>query len=135
LDDGSVPSGRHKWAFAALALAAYRGGDAEKAVGWIRKCQEAEGYADAPEVQALALSLLAMAQHQFGQPQEARKALAQASALVDEHVPKLASGELGGSWHDWLIVQILRREAAKLTDASTKDPTPEAKGTANPKTE
>ena len=134
LDEGSAPTWLYKWGFAALAQAAYRAGDAEKAVGWIHKCQEAQGYADAPAVQALVLSLLAMAQHQLGNRDEASEALVQADTLVDEHLRKLASGEFKG-WHDWLIAEVLRREATELIARPAKEPTPEAKATANPKTE
>jgi hypothetical protein len=138
LDEGSASSGFYKWGYATRALAAYRAGDADKTVHWIRKSQESQGYADEPRVQALALSLLAMAQHQLGQPEEAREALAQVDELIDERLPKLATGELGAGWHDWLIAQILRREAAGLVAGSTKDlpPEPDATdATADPKTE
>ena len=134
LDDGPAPAWFHKWGFATLALAAYRAGKAEEAIQWIRRCQEAQEYDKTPALQALGLSLLAMAQHQLGHAQEGRQALAQATALIDQYLPKLAGGELGAE-HNWLIAQILRREAAELTAGPTEDPTPEAKATPNPKTE
>jgi tetratricopeptide (TPR) repeat protein len=122
LDDGLVPSARNKWTFAVLALAAYRSAEADKTLHWIHKSQQSQGYAEEPRVQVLALLLLAMAQHQLGQTGEASQAFAEASALIEEHLPKLATGELGGAWHDWLIAEILRREAAKLIAGLTQAP-------------
>jgi tetratricopeptide (TPR) repeat protein len=135
LDDGLVPSARSKWTFTVLALAAYRSAEANKTVHWIRKSQQSQGYAEEPRVQVLALLLLAMAQHQLGQSEEASQALAEASALIAEHLPKLAIGELGGSWHDWLIAEILRREAAKVIAGLTEHPSPEASTASNVKTD
>jgi hypothetical protein len=86
-------------------------------------------------IPALALSLRAMAQHQLGQAEEASKALAEATSLVEGHLPRLATGELGGGWHDWLIPEILRREAAGLINGPTKDPTPEPDAAAPPRTD
>jgi hypothetical protein len=37
-----------------------------------------------------------------------------AEELIDRKLPTLAGGKLGGSWHDWLIAEILRREAEKM---------------------
>ena len=55
-----------------------------------------------------------MAQHQLEQPQDAQKALTEATDLIDTHMPKLATGELGHNWHNWLTAEILRREAQAL---------------------
>ena len=109
--------------------------EADKTVHWIHKSQQSQGYAEEPRVQTLALLLLAMAQHQLGQTEEASQAFAEASALIEEHLPKLATGELGGGWHDWLIAEILRREAAKLIAGLRERPSPEANTASNVKTD
>lgn len=44
-------------------------------------------------------------------------------------------GQAGGAWHDWLIAEVLRREAAELIAGPTEAPTPEAKAGPTPKTE
>ncbi len=134
LDDASAQAWFYKYGYTTRALAAYRAGDAAKAIESVHKAQESEGYADRPSVQALALSLLAMAQHELGNTQDARQALAQASDLTDQYLPKLASGELGNTWPDWLIAQILQAEAAEKI-AAPRSPTPEAKAETGPKTE
>jgi tetratricopeptide (TPR) repeat protein len=134
LDDASAPVWFCKYGYTTRALAAYRAGNADKAVQSVHKAQESQGYADSPSVQALALSLLAMAQHELGNTQDARQALAQATDLTDQYLPKLPGGELGYAWPDWLIANILHAEAAEKI-ARTKAPTPEAKPEPNPKTE
>jgi hypothetical protein len=135
LDDGSASSWFYKWGCGTRALAAYRAGDADKAVHWIHKTQESQGYAGEPSAQALALSVLAMAQHRLGQTAEARQMLEQANGLIDAHLPRLDPGELADTWHDWLIAEIIRGEAAELIAGPTKDLTPEAQATPDPKTE
>jgi WD40 repeat protein/predicted TPR repeat methyltransferase len=135
LDDGSASNWFYMWGYGTRALAAYRAGDADKAVHWIHKSQESQGYAGEPSAQALALSVLAMARHRLGQTAEARQTLEQATGLIDAYLPRLAPSELSDTWHDWLIAEIVRREAAELIARATKDPTPEAEVTADPKTE
>ena len=41
--------------------------------------------------------------------------------LIDEYLPKLPSGELDSRWPNWLIAQILHREAEKLIGAQTNE--------------
>jgi hypothetical protein len=113
------------WACTTLALAACRHDEAEKALRLLDKARQSEGYARNQSIPALALSLRAMTEHQRGQAEEANKALAEATSLVEEHLPKLAAGELGG-WHDWLIAEILRREAAGRLAEPSDGATPEA---------
>jgi hypothetical protein len=134
LDDGSAPDWFHKYGYACRALAAYRAGDAGQAAHWVRKSQASKGYANSPAVQALVLSLLAMAHHQSGKFQKASEAFSQADRLVEEHLSKLASGTLGG-WPDWLIAEILRREASQLIAGPETAPTPEPNATPESNTE
>ena len=53
--------------------------------------------------------------------QDARRSLAQANELIDEHMAKISSGELIAGWHDWLIAQILRQEAERLMAEQAKE--------------
>ena len=62
-----------------------------------------------------------MSLHQLGKAEEARKATAEASRLLDEKAPRLDS--VDGSWNDWLYRRILRREAEALIE-SAKEPKP-----------
>jgi tetratricopeptide (TPR) repeat protein len=77
-------------------------------------------------------AVLAMACSAQGQPDAARKALAQASALAETTLPRLESGDLGDRWSDWLIAQILLREASSVigqsgTGANRPDQSPSPK--------
>ena len=57
-----------------------------------------------------------MAQHQLGPPDESREALKKAVEIADTQLPPLASADLGSGWHEWLIADILLREARELIE-------------------
>jgi tetratricopeptide (TPR) repeat protein len=54
--------------------------------------------------------VLAMAQQQQGDPTKARLSLARALLIMQREMPPSAAAS-GGGWHDYLICQVLRREA------------------------
>jgi tetratricopeptide (TPR) repeat protein len=58
------------------------------------------------------LLVQAMARQRLGQAGPARQTLARALQRLRQTVPRVA--DAGGSWHDWLICQVLRREAEAL---------------------
>src|SRR5262249_6313899 len=115
----SKPSVLLTWYYAGLALLAYRDGRFEQAADFSRKSlainrrQGAEG--------ALALLVLALAQLQSQQADQARRSLAEATALIPAELATLGSKDFKGPvpvsaavvHHDWLIAEILRREAAR----------------------
>ena len=96
-------------------LAEYRQGHFATAVGLSKKSttQGGNSYAEAK-----AYLVIAMAQHQLNQVDESRPALAKAYEIVDTRMPKLDS-DLGVSWHDWLMTQILLREAKQLIEGDS----------------
>jgi hypothetical protein len=61
-----------------------------------------------------AWAVLAMAQHRLQQTEQARTALAKALELAQTKLPQLGSDNLEQDWVDWLIAQILLREAKAL---------------------
>jgi tetratricopeptide (TPR) repeat protein/tRNA A-37 threonylcarbamoyl transferase component Bud32 len=64
---------------------------------------------------ARAFATLALAQHRLGHSEGARAALASAQATVAQLMPVPAQGRpFDHSWHDWLICQLLCREAEGL---------------------
>ena len=101
-----------------MALAAYRSGDNEDALLWLEKSRRADSYRNNASLRALVLMLESMARHRTGSVDEARQARAQADPLIDEHLAKLAAGEMAG-WHDWLIADILRQEADRSAGTGT----------------
>jgi tRNA A-37 threonylcarbamoyl transferase component Bud32/tetratricopeptide (TPR) repeat protein len=58
-----------------------------------------------------AFMVLAMAQHQLNQTEEARAALAKGLEIVNKSFPKEGSGNLDEQWQDWIIAHALIREA------------------------
>jgi tetratricopeptide (TPR) repeat protein len=102
---------------ATLALAAYRKGDFQQALRYLpQTTQEQGGLGN----RAICLCLLAMIRQKLGQPEDAQKSLAQAAPLIEEGLRKVANGERTDVFHDWLIAEILRREAEAIKDEAKK---------------
>jgi hypothetical protein len=59
---------------------------------------------------------LAMAQHQLNQTEQARATLAKGLELAEARFPKLGKTGLDEQWHDWIIAQVLMREAKALIE-------------------
>ena len=95
-------------------LVEYRQGHYASSQGWAQKSLAASGTNYTTAVSAGAV--LAMARQQLKQPDEARKALAQAVEVSETKLPKLESGDLGENWPEWLIARILLREAKGLVE-------------------
>ncbi len=120
LVQGQVPAEWLPWATSALALESYRGGDYPQARHWSSKAREASSTSRSL---VLALLLQAMAEHQLHQPDEALRLLTEASALIPLPFRLLGihnypTGKFflspANVTHDWMIAEILRREAEVL---------------------
>ena len=114
LHDDRTSAEHSCWKSIASALANYRKGDAQQAIEFIRAAKTRNKYAETPQARALATAVLAMAEHQLGNPDLANEALREAAELIEEHWPKMLDDEYGGSWPDWIIAETLHREAAAL---------------------
>ncbi len=107
----------HNWFRAMFALIAYREGDYPGAVDWAEKVRGAVG-----QNKALALVVRAMAESRLGKTEPARQTLAAAEAVIPGELRTLGTDAYNGPLpvpavvvsHDWLIPEILRREAAAL---------------------
>ncbi len=99
----------------ARGLAHYRAGEFDKALDRASKSIAPD---PAPfNLNVPAFLIVALSHHHLGQAAEARKALGQARDIMgQESFPTIERGELGDGWHDWLICQILRREAESLIE-------------------
>jgi hypothetical protein len=103
------------------ALASYREGNAREAIAWADKLTDP---ASIPVATALVLTVRALAEHRLGRSDEARQTLARASALIPAELPTLGSDDYRGPLpvaletisHDWLIPEILCREASALLE-------------------
>jgi WD40 repeat protein/serine/threonine protein kinase/tetratricopeptide (TPR) repeat protein len=94
-------------------LAEYRLGHFAAAADWAQKALDTHGV---PDRDAQAWLVLAMARHQTGQDQESGAALAKGSDIIETKLPKLASGDLGMNWGNWISAHALLHEAKALIE-------------------
>jgi serine/threonine protein kinase/Flp pilus assembly protein TadD len=113
---GSEASGDRKWYEGAKGLVDYRAGDYQAAADIIiHSAPSHDSHRD-----ALAFSILAMAQQRLGQTEKARTSLASAQEIIAAKMPHLEKGEtFDGDWLNWLHAQILCREAENLLPAAS----------------
>src|SRR5262245_9063384 len=106
----------HAYFLLARGLAHYRAGEFDKALD--RASKSISGNPRLIGLEVPAPRVVARSHHRLGQADEASKALDQARDIMGQDwFPKLESGDLGEAWwHDWLICQILRREAEGLIE-------------------
>jgi len=94
-------------------LAEYRQGHFAAAAEWLRKVVSQEAK---PSLTVQACGVLAMAQHQLGQVEEARTTLAKAVQIADAKLRRLD----GPDWNDQMTAQLLMREAKGLIEGDSK---------------
>jgi serine/threonine protein kinase len=109
------------WFQLTKGLAEYRQGHFTGAIEWMRLSQKElarRQTGDRDMCEADTYLVLAMAQHQLKQPDEARAALARGLEIVQKKLPKLDGGDLGLSWWDVLMSYILMREAKEMVEGT-----------------
>jgi hypothetical protein len=90
----------------------YRLGNFSEAIAWGEKAATSStGFA-----QAKAKAIVAMAQWQLGQTNEARAALDKGDALAPAISSDRSADDLGDSWVAWLMARISLDEATKLIE-------------------
>jgi len=109
------------WFQLTKGLAEYRQGHFAASVEWMQRIQK--GTPPRRDVgwdmcEADTYLVLAMAQHQLRQPEEARAALARGLEIVQTKLPKLDGGDLGAAWYDVLTTYILMREAKETFEGT-----------------
>ena len=119
-EDEKTDSGLRGWLYATKSLFSYREGNFVQAAG---DCKKSLAFNNGQgQDGVLALLVQAMALDHLAQPDEARKSLAGATALIPAELATLGSGEFQGRLplgynfiqHDYLIAEIFRREASRL---------------------
>ena len=109
---GTEKHNYYRYFLLARALAHYRAGEFDRAIALLDKSLAPGAKVFDPKPAYL---VLAMAHHQLGQREEAEQALKKARAMMEQReIPKEDSGDYGPHWHDWVICQLLRREAETL---------------------
>jgi tetratricopeptide (TPR) repeat protein len=102
---------RFGWYLYTLALAHYRAGRLDEALGRLRESLEVDpGW----EAQVLDWLLLALVQQRRGETEDARRWLDKAVRWSDEarqRMPPGAPVPLPVNWHDYLEAQVLRQQA------------------------
>jgi eukaryotic-like serine/threonine-protein kinase len=113
VDNGAEPRDLRQRAATVLALLAYRIGDVDSAEKYATSAQKLNPIGS---TQAVNLAVLAMAQHQLQHPDEARRALQEASQIT----ARLPADANNPDHSDTLIAQILLREADALIDGNSE---------------
>jgi eukaryotic-like serine/threonine-protein kinase len=99
-------------------LAEYRQGRFASAAEWMQKVLAGREQVERdPRRDVWTYMVLAMAQHQLGQRDEAGKTLATGTDLASKELPKLDSGDLGAYGEDCIIADALMREARALVES------------------
>ena len=85
---------------------------------WERKSIADPFYGHGHSRYVQAYMVLAMAQYQLNQHEEARAAFAKGVEIEEAKLPKLDSGDLGPGWYwrDWIIAHALMNEAKALIE-------------------
>jgi eukaryotic-like serine/threonine-protein kinase len=95
-------------------LSEYRLGHFASAVDWLQRALKS-GRAN-PYCLAHAFAVMAMAQYQLKQVDEARTALARCARMVEKDLPQFGSHHLGTEWKDVVIAHVLFREAQGMIE-------------------
>jgi WD40 repeat protein len=103
------------WFCLAKGLTAYRLGRPAEAGEWLQKSLAKK---PAPYAEAMARFVLTMTHQQRGQADEAKLTLVRAQQITSE-LPPLEKA--GASWPDWMINDLLRREAETIIAARKTD--------------
>jgi tetratricopeptide (TPR) repeat protein len=115
---------RDAWHLLTLGAAQYRTGRHGEAIERLQEALEAaranpDWYRYASVLSRL---FLAMTYHSAGQAERAREWLDQAVYVIDFDFPRAGGKPLGGGWHDWIMCQVIRREAEALISGQSKKP-------------
>jgi eukaryotic-like serine/threonine-protein kinase len=102
-------------------LVEYRLGHFASAADWTRGALKAAR--DVPFRNVGVYAVLAMAEHQLNQVDEARAALAKAGEIADKELPKFGSHNLGPDWNDVIIARVLLHEAEGVVEGGANLPT------------
>ena len=101
------------WSVVAVAAVDYRAGRFEAAADRLRSLREMASLTDRPPILTGRL-ILAMTCRRLGRNAEARRELSSASEEITRTLGAVREIPPFGYWHDWLRVQLLRREAEAL---------------------
>jgi tetratricopeptide (TPR) repeat protein len=103
-------------------LAAYRAGRWDEAIKWCAESRFAgQELIVSENVPMQDMLIEAMAYHQLGETATAQRLYKATIQLINKRFPT-APTQLGRSWFDWVLYEILRREAAELLGEPVGEP-------------
>jgi len=109
------------WFRNAKGLAEYRSGHFASAAEWMQQVLSIPGPDYNFNRDAEACMVLAMAQQQLKQTNQARATLAKGIEIVEKRLPALDSGDLH-DWNNWIIAHLLMDEAKALIEGAPTTP-------------
>jgi tetratricopeptide (TPR) repeat protein len=112
----NVPEGTPQGFYLARGLAAYRAGELEDARQWLEECVPGSPYCESS-----ARLILAMIDERGQMNDKARRDFQKTLEAIDERLPKLGPRGPGTRFHEWLICDILRREAEQTLGFKTDE--------------
>ena len=114
----------YEWFLMSKGLHEFRAGRIEAALiacrATRRPARRASG--DANALAAAVFAIEAMALHGSGDPSGAHRSLVEATNLIDKSPLLQSGGDFGESWCDWLLAQVLYREAGTLLQSQNDGP-------------
>jgi tetratricopeptide (TPR) repeat protein len=115
---------RDPWHLLTLGAVHYRAGRHADAINLLREAigaaRDNSNRYKFPSI--LSRLFLAMAYHAAGQADGAREWLDQAVQAIELDLPRAPRGPLVGNWHDWIMCQVVRREAEGVIGGQPKKP-------------
>lgn len=110
LAERALAEPHREWGYQTKGMAEYRLGHYEQAIPWLSKAADGKDIWRDPECQLF----LAMACWKTGQPEKARAALEHAVHLMETNLPRPGERDMGQMAQDWILCQVVRREAEGL---------------------
>jgi serine/threonine protein kinase len=108
------------WFELAKGVAEYRARRAESATEWLERSLRHGGMS--PQGTGTAWVVLAMAYHECGRAEDAADVYARGVAEVEEGFARSGTKPPGAEWHDWIIFDVFRREAAGMIGVAGAKP-------------
>jgi len=119
----SSPSSFPGSGWTSLALADYRAAAPDRALVRIALARKSAGYGSDGSLQALTLAVEAASLNSLGRSKDARAALGRAGLILEPVFSVSASATtLGSNWFDWLIAEVIYREAQAALAAESDWP-------------
>jgi tetratricopeptide (TPR) repeat protein len=113
----TIPTAEH-YKQTAIGIAHLRAGAPGDAIHWLEEALANQ--AIDPRCEVRALSALAIAHQENGDPSAAKETLERAIERNEAEAPKAGTDDMTTAWHDWLICEVLLKEANQRAGVDEK---------------